>query len=67
MDIKEVFQQITSRDKWYAGIPVGVGYMTAQHASMIEKRFKAGTLKASTLQSVFAHYGYKIEQIAVTV
>ena len=66
MDLKEVFETITATEKWYADIPVGSGYMTAQHANRIKARFKAGTLSFCTLRIVFSHFGYAVVQTKET-
>ena len=51
----EVFEEITSKSKWYAG------YVTAQNATNIKRRFKAGKLDYSTLVKMFNHFGYEIQ------
>jgi len=48
----EVFNEITSKPKWYAG------YVSAQNASNIKRRFRAGKLEFSTLVKMFNHFGY---------
>jgi len=50
----EVFHDITSTPKWYAG------YITAQNATNIKSRFRAGKLQFTTLEKMFNHYGYFI-------
>lgn len=49
---KEVFDEITSKPKWYAG------YITPQYATNIKRKFKAGTLSLVTMEKLFNHYGY---------
>ena len=48
----EVFNNITSEPKWYAG------FTTPQNASNIKKRFNDKKLSFSVLESMFNHYGY---------
>lgn len=48
----EVFNEIVSEPKWYAG------FTTPQNASNIKARFEAKTLDFSTLEKMFNHYGY---------
>jgi len=52
MTATELFDHITSESKWYAG------YTTPQHANLLKKRFKAGTLEFQTLTKLFNHFGY---------
>ena len=49
---EEVFKEITSELKWYAG------YTTPQNASNIKKRFNDGTLSFATMEKLFNHFGY---------
>ena len=60
--VQEIFEKITAGDKWYAGIPVGDGYMSPQHAYKIKKNFNAGKLEENTLVWLFDHFGYRIER-----
>lgn len=48
----ELFSEITSKPKWYAG------YTTAQHANLLKKRFEAKTMEFETMQKIFNHFGY---------
>lgn len=48
----EVFNEITCKPKWYAG------YVSAQNATNIKRRFKNGKLDYSTLTKLFNHFGY---------
>lgn len=52
MTAVELFEQITSEPKWYAG------YTSPQHANLLRKRFHAKTLEFSTLQKMFNHFGF---------
>lgn len=51
----DLFNEITSEPKWYAG------YTNPQNASMIKKRFKEKKLEFGTLQKLFNHFGYFLE------
>jgi hypothetical protein len=53
MTANEVFNEITSKPKWYAG------YTSAQNAYNIKKRFEAGKLEFETLSNLFWHFGYR--------
>lgn len=50
----EVFEEITSKEKWYAG------FISAQNATNVKRRFKEGTLEYETLLRMFTHYGYEL-------
>lgn len=50
----EVFNEIISKPKWYAG------FVSAQNATNIKRRFKAGKLEYSTLCKMFNYYGYHL-------
>lgn len=49
---QEVFNEITSKEKWYAG------YISAQYATNIKAKFRAGTLSFKTMEKLFNHFGY---------
>lgn len=49
---KEVFEEITSKEKWYAG------YISPQYATNIKRKFKSGTLSLVTMEKLFNHFGY---------
>ena len=55
MTANEVFKEITSKEKWYAG------YISAQYATNIKAKFKNGTLPFKTLEKLFDHYGYYLD------
>ncbi|MFY8165211.1 MAG: hypothetical protein ACOVJ8_01385 [Sediminibacterium sp.] len=57
MTTSEVFNQITKEHKWYAP------YMSAQSAYLFKKRFVNGKLKQSSIESIFAKFGYSQEQV----
>jgi len=48
----EVFKEITSEPKWYAG------FTTPQNASNIKKRFEEKKLEFGTLEKMFNHFGF---------
>jgi hypothetical protein len=48
----ELFIQLTSQFKWYAG------YCKHNTASMIKKRFSDGTLSSKKIEEIFKHFGY---------
>lgn len=48
----EVFKDITSQPKWYAG------FCSAQNATNIKARFEAKTLEFGTLEKMFNYYGF---------
>ena len=52
MTAHEVFSEITSKPKWYAG------YISAQYASNIKRKFYSGELPFKTLTKVFNQFGY---------
>lgn len=52
MTAHEVFDEITSKEKWYAG------YISPQYATNIKRKFKNGELSFRTLEKVFNHFGY---------
>jgi hypothetical protein len=52
MTAKEVFKEITSVPKWYGG------YISAQYASNIKRKFYKGELPFRTLAKLFNHFGY---------
>lgn len=54
MTAQEVFNEITSKPKWYAG------YISPQNATNIKNRFSKGKLEYSTLVKMFNHFGYHL-------
>lgn len=48
----ELFKQITSEPKWYAG------FTSPQNATNIKKRFVDKKLEFRTLEKMFNHFGY---------
>jgi len=56
MTEEEVFIEITQRPKWYAG------YISAQSATNLKRRFKTGNVRAETLVKMFNHFGYKLNK-----
>lgn len=61
MDTFEIFNEITSQPKWYAGIKIGDRFMTAQTANKIKSRFNSCTLSPRKIELIFEHYGYYLE------
>ena len=57
MTTSEVFNQITKEHKWYAP------FMSAQSAFLFKKRFVKGELKHSTIERVFAKFGYSQNEV----
>jgi nitric oxide synthase oxygenase domain/subunit len=57
MNEEQVFEKITSEYKWYAP------FMSAQTAGTYVRRFKAGTLKPSTLKRFFGLFGYQPKKV----
>jgi hypothetical protein len=57
MTTKEVFKQIVSEHKWYAP------YMSAQAAFLFKRRFVKGELKQTTIDRLFAKFGYENQVI----
>lgn len=56
MTDKEVFKEITSKPKWYAG------YISPQSATNLKARFNDGKVRLDTLVGMFEHFGYKLEK-----
>jgi|GEM_PF-6622726 len=50
----EVFNEITSKPKWYAG------YTSAQNAYNIKQRFEAKKLGFDVLKNMFEFFGYEL-------
>jgi hypothetical protein len=57
MTTKQVFKQITSEHKWYAP------FMSAQAAFLFKRRFVNGELKDTTIQKLFAKFGYSQNEV----
>lgn len=62
MDTFEIFNLITSQPKWYAGIRIGNGFMSAQAANRIKARFNNCTLSKRKIERIFNHFGYYLEE-----
>lgn len=59
MTTSELFTQITSKPKWYAGIKTYLGtFYTPTMAHQTKAAFKKGTLKESTIEKILNHHGY---------
>jgi hypothetical protein len=57
MTTEELFIELTSKPKWYAG------YCKHNTASMLKTRFKEETLSAKKIEEIFTHFGFtKITQ-----
>lgn len=52
MTTEDVFKEITSIPKWYAGI------MSAQNATNIKSRFAKNKVRPETITKLFNHFGY---------
>ncbi len=63
MSTKEIFDEITSKLKWYAGMPSKTGFHNAQSANRIKARFNNGTLPDKTIEQIFNHFGYVKNEI----
>lgn len=48
----EAFKEITSQHKWF------IGHYSQGYASQLVQRFKAGQLKAKTVDKVLKKFGY---------
>jgi hypothetical protein len=57
MTEKQVFEEITSKPKWYAG------YITPQRASNIKRLYKEGKLPIGTIHRLFNKFGYLAKDI----
>lgn len=57
MTEKQVFEEITSKPKWYAG------YITPQRASNIKRMYRDGKLPIGTKHKLFNHFGYFTKEI----
>lgn len=51
----EVFNEITSQHKWYAG------FVSAQYAANFKRKFKQGNISLKTLSRFFNHFGYEMK------
>lgn len=61
MDIvtKNIWEQITSQPKWYAGIKTTAGtFYSAQGAGDLKRRFEKGTLSLDIIETIFEAHGY---------
>ena len=56
MTEKQVFEQITSQLKWY------IGYCSQPYASQLLVRFENGNLKSETINKMFKHFGYVVNE-----
>jgi hypothetical protein len=57
MTTEEVFKEITSEPKWYAG------KFSAQIASRIKRHYKNGIYRPDSLVRLFAKFGYSQNEI----
>lgn len=55
---KELFELITSKPKWYIGLPSKNGYHNAQSANRLKNRFKNNNISEKSLNNLFSYYGY---------
>lgn len=59
----EIWNEIISKPKWYAGILNEKGsFYTAQSASKIKSRYKNGTLSETILEKILFAHGYSLEK-----
>lgn len=59
MKTKGIWDDITSKPKWYAGIKNKKGnFHTAQSANRMKNKFKDGKLSDAVVETVLNHYGY---------
>lgn len=54
----ELFELITSKPKWYIGLPSKNGYHNAQSANRLKNRFKNNSISEKSLINLFSYYGY---------
>lgn len=57
MTTSEVFKEITSEPKWYAG------KFSPQIASRIKRQIKKGIYRPDSLERLFDKFGYEQEEI----
>lgn len=58
----EIFKIITSKPKWYIGLPSRNGFHNAQSANRLKNRYKNNNLSEKSIENLFSYYGYsKIE------
>lgn len=58
MSTKDIFDLITSKPKWYAGMPSKTGFHNAQSANRIKARFRIGNLSEKRIEEIFNRFGY---------
>lgn len=64
MKTQEVWNIITSKPKWYAGIKTNTGsFHTAQSANRMKNRFKKGLLTDKTISYILGKFGYVKKEI----
>mgnify|MGYP003475142212 FL=1 len=61
MTENEIAQIIFSTPKWYAPIKKDRGgFMNAQDANQLKRRFNKGTISHEIIEKIFNHHGYFI-------
>ena len=55
MNESEVFNEITSKLKWY------VGYCSQSYATQLKQKFQDGRLREEAKNNLFNHFGYEIK------
>lgn len=59
MSTKDLWEEITSKPKWYAGLrTLGGSFHTAQSANNLKLRFKQGKLSMKLITDIFRQCGY---------
>lgn len=65
MTIEEIFELITSKPKWYAGLRDRNGkYYNAQSANRIKDRFRRRVLTPASIEKIFNSHGYYATEIS---
>lgn len=63
MDINEIWKEVTSKPKWYAGIKSNLGsFYSAQTAYLVKRRFERGVLSEEILERILNEHGYFLEK-----
>lgn len=63
MDVNEIWEEIISKPKWYAGILTSSGsFYTAQSARYLKESFKNGSLSESIIEKILNSHGYRLEK-----
>lgn len=61
--MEEIWNEIITRPKWYAGVRnCSGGFYTAQAARNLKVRFKAGLLSREIIERVLNSHGYYLEE-----